>query len=131
MREEEDKYSNSSLSEEKKREMAAKLLYLMETKKYFMQSNFNVDKLSQLLHSNKRYIYQLINEKFDKNFNDFVNEYRVREARKMLRNRDYFSYSIEGIGYSVGFRSRSTFHCAFKKFTGLTPASYQKTAGAA
>ena len=57
-------------------------------------------------------------------FNNFVNEYRVKEVRKRLINSESNNYSIEGIAKSVGFHSKSTFNASFKKCTGVTPSFF-------
>lgn len=68
---------------------------------------------------------QLLNENLNKNFPEFVNEYRVDEACQMLFTHD--NLSIDGIGHEVGFRSKSTFFATFKKHKGVTPAVYRQT----
>ena len=55
-------------------------------------------------------------------------ETRVREAMRRLDGSDtqYANLTIEAIGESVGFKSRSTFSTAFKRVTGLTPNDYRR-----
>jgi AraC-like DNA-binding protein len=67
----------------------------------------------------------VINEQMKKNFSDFVNSFRVEEARKMLQEADEDT-SILHICYEVGFNSKSAFYRAFKKFTNITPSQFQK-----
>ena len=78
------------------------------------------------LHSNRNYLSQIINEHFNVNFNNFVNEYRIKESRKLLLSSKYENYTIEGIATTVGFHSKTTFNNAFKKFTGVTPSFFRK-----
>ena len=67
-----------------------------------------------------------VNEKFGKNFYNFVNEYRVKEARILLISNEYENYSIEGIAKTAGFNSKSVFNELFKAHTGLTPKEFKE-----
>jgi AraC-like DNA-binding protein len=68
----------------------------------------------------------IINARLNKNFFDFVNEFRIKEAAAMLRNPEYKDYNIMRIAFEVGFKSKSTFNKAFKKHTRFTPSAYRK-----
>ena len=78
------------------------------------------------MNSNPKYISQAINAAFNKNFNTFVNEYRIKLAMKYLANGVKKQYSIEGISEKVGFKSKSAFNIVFKKMAGITPSFYIK-----
>jgi AraC-like DNA-binding protein len=67
----------------------------------------------------------LINEEFLVNFYDFVNKYRVEEAKRLLLDNNR-NYKIIAIAYEVGFNSKATFNRVFKKFTGLTPSDFKE-----
>ncbi len=121
-----NKYSESQLDEKYKKELKEDIIILMEEEKYFLNSGFTIKEFAEELNTNRSYISQIINEYFNTNFNNFVNEYRVREARKLLICEEYKNYSIEGISSTVGFHSKATFNNAFKKFTGVTPSFFQK-----
>jgi len=73
-----------------------------------------------------RRVSNAINTVSGKNFNNFVNELRVKKAIELLKNQELKQFSIEGIGYKVGFRSKSVFYAAFKKITGTTPVKFKK-----
>jgi AraC-like DNA-binding protein len=63
------------------------------------------------------------------NFNNLLNEFRVREACRRLAEDDiYTNYTIEAIAESIGFKSRSNFISTFKKLTGITPSEYKRIA---
>ena len=75
----------------------------------------------------RKKVSQVINEKAGCNFNNLINEYRIKEAcRRMNDTEQYGKYTIEAISTSVGFKSRSTFLLQFKRVTGLTPSEYQR-----
>jgi tetratricopeptide (TPR) repeat protein len=88
---------------------------------------FSLEKMATLVGSNRQYVSQIINEDFNQSFSDFVNESRIKEARKILSDTRYENYTIEAIGKMVGFKSKSAFNQAFKKFTGITPSFYQQS----
>ncbi|MBR1411464.1 MAG: AraC family transcriptional regulator [Prevotella sp.] len=98
---------------------------LFEDTDEIFAEDFNMSKLATLVNSNYKNVSQVINEQMGKNFNALLNEYRVMEAcRRMGDLAHYGNYTIEAIGASVGFSSRSTFITAFKKITGLTPSEF-------
>lgn len=68
----------------------------------------------------------IINQYAKRNFNDFINSYRIEEAKNLLVNTEFYRYTISSIAYDVGFNSLSTFNTAFKKFEGITPSQYRK-----
>jgi len=69
---------------------------------------------------------QIINENFNRNFYDLINEYRVKEVKKCLSNQKYNNFTLLGIAYECGFNSKASFNGVFKKFTGLTPSEFKK-----
>ncbi len=93
----------------------------------FCNPDFSLATLAQIVGSNTNYVSQAINTSFNKNFRTLLNEHRIKEAmRRMKDNTEYSNYSIQGISESVGFKSASNFIAAFKKMTGMTPSLYQK-----
>ena len=123
----EKKYISSSLSDEQKKEMITGVVELMEEEKIFLNSKLTINDLAVKLDTNKKYLSQVINELLNKNFYNLVNEYRVKEAQKLLLDTGYENLSIEGIATTVGFNSKSSFNSAFKNFITLTPSQYQKS----
>ena len=65
--------------------------------------------------------------KFNKNFNQFINDYRIREACQLFERGIHHEKTIEGIALTVGFNNRATFISAFKNYTGVTPSFYIKS----
>lgn len=68
----------------------------------------------------------MVNSYFGKNFPSLLNEYRVREAIRMLSDRSYHKYKLEEIGEISGYKNRQVFYCVFKKMTGVVPSDFRK-----
>lgn len=99
----------------------------LKDERNFCDPEFSLSVLAQIVGSNTNYVSQAINSAFNKNFRTLLNEHRIKEAmRRMKDNTEYRNYSIQGISESVGFKSASNFIAAFKKMTGMTPSLYQK-----
>lgn len=123
------KYQNSTLDETDKVQLQEAIEKVMSDSNEFCSMGFSLEKLSLLVDSRPKYVSQTINEIYGKNFNTFLNEYRIREARNRLTDTAaYGNYSIAGISESVGFKSKANFNMVFKKITGFTPSDYQKMA---
>lgn len=118
-----NEYSNGIKDEEK---IYQKLKYLLNTEKIYKQPDISVGKLAKKLKTNTSYLSVIINSRFEESFKTLINNYRINEARRLLRSSEYSNYSIEGIAEEVGYQSRSTFYQSFKQITGLTPTQYVK-----
>jgi len=108
------------------KDLKIKLLTIMEEDKLFLDSSLTIHSLANQLNSNNKYLSQLINNDLKMNFVLFVNEYRIREAKKLLLDKSNNNLTIESIGYDAGFKSKSAFNATFKKITNQTPSEYRK-----
>lgn len=99
----------------------------MLTEKPYLNPSLTIRNLADELKMNSRELSVLINQHLNQHFFDFVNEYRIEEAKEILKNPDKKEFTILEILYEVGFNSKSSFNTAFKKHTGLTPTQYRKT----
>ncbi|MBP6829030.1 MAG: AraC family transcriptional regulator, partial [Saprospiraceae bacterium] len=86
------------------------------------------DTLAALVGTNRHNLSQAINERLQKNFYDYLNEYRVRAARAHLADPGNDHLKIAAIAYDAGFNSLSTFNDVFKKLTGHTPSAFRSLA---
>ena len=73
---------------------------------------------------NRGELSEAINSGVGKNFNDFVNSYRVKEVEQMLQDGKQEQLSLLGIALECGFNSKATFNRVFKKMTGQSPSQY-------
>ncbi len=122
-----NKYQSSALTNTLQDELLDKILTIMEDTAVICDPEFSLDKLAELLQSNRTYVSQVINLAMHKNFRSFLNSYRIREAQRLLSTHDIVKYTIESVAFHVGFKSPSTFHTAFKDVTGVSPNFYLKS----
>lgn len=123
------KYQTSKLTDGQMQTIADAIGNVMENTTEFCDCNFSLSKLADLVGSNTSYVSQVINDSFQKTFNDYVTPYRIHTACKRLTDRtNYGNFTMKAIAESVGFKSYTTFVNAFKKITGITPSIYQKIA---
>lgn len=124
-----EKYLHSDITEEEKEEIYRSIMNVMLNSHEVFKPDFSSARLSDLTGYTYRHLSQVINEKTGDNFNALVNDTRIKEAcRHMQPNGKFSGLTIEAIANNVGFRSRTSFIAAFKKFTGLTPSKYQNIA---
>ena len=121
---EQPKDTSSTLSEEFKTMLEVSISKKIRKEKLYLNSDFSLNELAKILDTNRRYVSQVINERFDKNFNSFINEFRIKEAMRLMSNPEYKKYTIDSISKEVGFNSISAFNGAFKKVTGVTPSAF-------
>jgi AraC-like DNA-binding protein len=107
-------------------EIDEKLTFKMEVERVYTNSNLNVKSLAKELETNEKYLSQLINKKYNVNFSNFINDYRITYSKKLLLDEQFSNYTIEAIGNLSGFNSKSGFNSTFKKNTGMTPTDYKK-----
>jgi AraC-like DNA-binding protein len=98
----------------------------MSAQKPYLNPSLTIRNLAQELKMNSRDLSVLINQNLNQHFFDFVNEYRIEEAKNTLKNPAKTAYTILEILYEVGFNSKSSFNTAFKKHTGDTPTEFRK-----
>ncbi len=117
------KYKNTGLTRNHSLELKKTLLDFMKTEKPYLDSNLRLNDLSEMLNLSRHHTSQIINEHFDTNFFDFVNGYRVEEAKNLLLHDQ--DLNITDVIYASGFNNRVSFYNTFKKLTGMTPKEFK------
>lgn len=116
--------TSSRLPEDKMAYGKQQLIHTMEIEKAFLDPNLGLPQLAAKVKMSTHDLSFLINTGLGENFFQFVNRYRVEEAKKLLKSDRYKYLNILGIAYESGFRSKSTFNATFKKLTGLSPSQF-------
>ena len=118
------KYQKSGLKDEAADEYLSQLLRFMEERKPYLQNELSIQDLAAAIGIPRHHLSRVVNERLNKNFYDFINEYRVAEAKRLLLHPAFGHYTTLAIALEAGFSSKATFNAVFKKQTGLTPTAY-------
>jgi AraC-like DNA-binding protein len=106
-------------------EWKAKVLKAMEKDKMYLDSEITLSDLANRLKTHTSLLSGIINKGFGRNFNDFINEFRVKEFQEKINLPENKHFTLLGIAYDCGFNSKATFNRAYKKITGKAPSSEQ------
>ncbi len=101
-----------------------KLDNVIVEKQLFRNPRLTLSGVAQELDTTSKMVSSIVNSGHDKNFNDYINSYRVEAVITSLKNGDLATMSMLGIALEAGFNSKATFNRAFKKQTGKTPMNY-------
>ncbi|MCG7861999.1 MAG: helix-turn-helix domain-containing protein [Candidatus Thiodiazotropha endolucinida] len=119
------KYEKSALDSETSSLLFADLRTHMAAEKPYLDNKLNLSLLATQLDISPNYLSQVINEQAGQHFFDFVNRYRVEEAKQALAGATERG-NILAIALDAGFNSKSAFYTAFKRHTGQTPSQYRR-----
>ncbi|MBP2832695.1 AraC family transcriptional regulator [Aquimarina sp. U1-2] len=108
-----------------------KLESFMKKEKPYLDPDLNLTEFSKMLKIQVSELSETINDGFQKNFNDFINTYRVQAVQEMLEEGKQEHLSLLGIAFECGFNSKATFNRVFKKLTNTSPSQYLQTLGKA
>jgi AraC-like DNA-binding protein len=123
--EKQQKYGHSKLSETEKTEYLKNLENYFTSEKPFLNPELTISDVASNLNVSVKYLSQVINEHKRKNFYDFINSYRIEEAKKQLTTNSDSKKTVLEVLYESGFNSKSAFNTAFKKQTGFTPTQFR------
>ncbi|MCD4698335.1 MAG: AraC family transcriptional regulator [Bacteroidales bacterium] len=121
------KYKSTGLSSENAKLITPKVLEYMKSEKPYLDSELSLVKLAGLLNIPHHHLSQVINEQLEKNFFEFINEYRVEEVKQLMAKNKDRKFTLLSIAHDGGFNSKSSFNSIFKKYTNNTPKEYMET----
>ena len=107
-------------------ELYQKIVDLVIVKKKYKDPNFSSKDLAKLLQTNTRYLSAVVNSRFGMNYSCLLNEYRIKDALRMLGDKKNAEKNVEEISAMVGFANRQSFYAAFYRIMGETPNGYRK-----
>jgi AraC-like DNA-binding protein len=100
---------------------------VLQKEQLFLQPDITLSALARRLDTNTSLVSYVINTAFEKNFNDFINEFRVQVFLQRVKEAAFSHYSLLSLAYDCGFNSKSTFNRAVKKITGQQPSDFLTT----
>lgn len=112
-------------NEEQSLKLKRQIIELFEVEKIHKQSDLRITTISEFLKTNRTYISRLINEEFNMNFSEFVNTYRIDEAKFILEDKKNKMFTMEHIAEMSGFGSVNSFNRVFKEIEGVTPGQFK------
>lgn len=120
-----EKYVWSKLTGDEKSDILEKVTaYMKNESKPFANPKLSLQDVASALNINPNRLSQVINEKNGLNFKDYINSYRVEQAKVLLSSSEFQKLTIEAIAERAGFYSKSPFYSAFKKHAGMTPKEF-------
>jgi len=96
----------------------------MNIEQPYLNPDLNLSDLAEAIQMTRAQLSQVINKGFQKNFNDFVNSFRVNAFKEKLNEGKHKQLSLLGIAYDCGFNSKATFNRVFKKLTNSSPTEF-------
>ncbi|MCX2679740.1 helix-turn-helix domain-containing protein [Galbibacter sp. EGI 63066] len=121
---EQTKYANKKIKANEATGILSRLHTLFEQNGLYKKPDLKLADIADELDIPSHQLSQCLNDNLGKGFSTFINEYRVKEAEKMLLSNHHLT--VEAIGHECGFKSNTTFYLAFKNLTGTTPAKFKK-----
>jgi ABC-type antimicrobial peptide transport system permease subunit/AraC-like DNA-binding protein len=97
----------------------------MEVNLFYQDAELNLRSLAEKLDIHPHELSRIVNEALKKNFNDFINEYRIREVARKMEDPAYGRLTLLGIAFDSGFNSKTTFNRTFRQMIGKSPAEYK------
>lgn len=116
----------SVIDNEKADALYKELCRLMTQERLFTEAQLTREKMAERLGTNRTYLTQVIKDKADMSYLQFINSYRINEAIRILSNKEQISYPLKQIWSDLGFSSPSTFYKQFHQAVGITPSTYRK-----
>lgn len=122
-------YRTTRLSDEECKRLLRKLDMIMKKEKPYTNPDLKSKDLALMIDSSAHALSFLFNQYLHKSYYDYINEYRVDEFKRLVKETDVSKYTLSTLAERCGFSSRATFFRHFKAITGLTPAEYLKNEG--
>lgn len=118
-------YSKSPLGDAQRARIRRKLEASFSEHSVYKRSDLTLRALSEALNESPHYVSQVISQDLNTSFYELVNGYRVGEAKRLLRESP--DETVLAIAMNVGFNSKSAFHSAFRRCTGITPTDFRQS----
>lgn len=116
-------YQKSKSTEDENRRLLGQLKEWMEREHAYRKPNLRVADVAAAIGCSSNKLSQMFSLYAEVSFNDFVNDYRIREFKQKILSQDYAHLSMLAVAESCGFK-KTTFYAAFNKKENSTPAEW-------
>ncbi len=120
------KYASSGLTLEGEKDLVKRITALFDKEKIFVDPKLNMSRLAEILEVPASYVSQSINNQLNLNFADYLNQWKVDEAKRLLKIRENHRLTLLYIAHKSGFKSSSAFNSAFRKLESTTPSKFRE-----
>ena len=120
------KYRKSGLRKEQANAYRQRLRSLMEEEQLYRAADLTLPELAKIMNCSINHLSQVLNSEFQLSFYEFLNRYRIEDAKTLLTREHCGRGSISDVAARVGFSSNSAFYTAFKRFCRQTPSVYRR-----
>lgn len=114
------------LTEKEREKYMNRILDIMENEKPYLNADIKQADLAEMLSMSVHHLSEVLNHTFGQNFNNFINIYRLENAKKLLKDPEYANEKILAVAYDSGFQSKASFNRVFKDYVGKTPSLYRE-----
>ena len=118
------KYKTNKISTEECQRLTEKLEALMHRDKPYTNPDLKIADLATMLGRSAHTLSYLFNQHLNRNYYDYINDYRIEEFKRLINEDEYSKYTLGALAELCGFSSRASFFRYFKKATGITPNEY-------
>ncbi len=118
-----DQFSDDPIAEE----INNKLLDFIDTEKPYLNPELSLQELADNVEVKRHHLSNVINQKHNKNFYEFINQYRIEEVKALMVDPKNRNYKLMSLAYDAGFNSKASFNRIFKQMTNMTPSQFIST----
>ena len=118
-------YQKSTLTDHSLEVLYQKVYTHLRSRKSYLQNDLRLADLAHEIGIGSHQLAQIIHQKAKASFPDFINKFRIEDAKALMKDPDLRETKIIHIAYGCGFNDKVSFNNAFKKFTGVSPSEYK------
>lgn len=111
-------------NEDNLKKVFGRILFALEKERIYTNPTLSLSDTADYVKSNDKYVSAAIAEHANMNYSNFINFYRINEAKRLIYEEGHFN--LNEVMYACGFNSRTTFYNAFKKHTGMSPKQFKE-----
>lgn len=118
--------SNTQMDPEYSQIIIQKLQNVMSQEKLYLFHDLNLDTVAQRISVPRHHISNVLNKSLNTNFFDYINKFRVEEAKRKIKDETLKNYTLIALGSEAGFNSKASFYRNFKRYENMTPLEYKQ-----
>lgn len=107
-------------------QLSLELEQKMLTEKWYLEEDLTMPSLANKMGISAHQLSELLNSQLEKNFYEYINHFRLQQAKRMLSEDSFLHLTVSDIAYQSGFNNKNSFYRFFKQDTGMTPTNYRK-----